>query len=76
MESIRHKIETADFGTMFKTRGGSRAIFLRICSNSEHVMADFYVEDWGQVRVDRKTGMVFPGKDKEENDIVGLWENV
>lgn len=74
METIQKLIENAYFGQKFKTRGGSCALFLRICSNSEYQMADFYVENWGQVRVNRMTGMVFPGRDKVENDIVRLWE--
>lgn len=72
--SIQELIENAEFGEMFVTRDHSRALFLRTCENSEWKMADFYVEDWGQVRVDRTNGRVLShtsDENQEFNDIVG-----
>lgn len=72
--SIQELIETAEFGDMFITRDHSRALFLRTCENSEWKMADFYVEGWGQVRVDRTNGRVLShtsAENQEFNDIVG-----
>ena len=56
--SIQQQIETAQFGDMFLTADGSRALFLRRCENAEWKMADFYVEHWGMIRVNRETGHV------------------
>ena len=70
--NIQELIENAEFGEMFITRDHSRALFLRTCENSEWKMADFYVEGWGMIRVDRTNGQVLPhtGEDQGFNDII------
>lgn len=70
---IQKLIENADFGDMFLTREHHKALFLRTCENSEWKMADFYVEGWGQIRVDRTNGRVLPYVSDENqvfNDII------
>ena len=82
MKAIQKLIESAEFGTKFKTRDGSPALFCRTCDNSEWKMADFYVKDWGMVRVNRENGCALTREDPEDreartytyNDIVGLWD--
>ncbi len=72
--NIRELIENADFGDMFITRNYSRALFLRTCENSEWKMADFYVEGWGLIRVDRTNGHVLSQASDDGqsfNDIIG-----
>lgn len=70
--NLQKLIEDADFGEMFITRDGSRALFLRTCENSEWKMADFYVECWGQIRVDRTNGQVlsYTPENQSFNDII------
>ena len=63
--------EKAKFGDRFVTRGGQEALFLRLTENSEWQFADFYVKDWGQIRVNRENGKCINGPDME-NDIVGM----
>ena len=63
--------EKAKFGDRFVTRGGQEALFLRLTENSEYQFADFYVKDWGQIRVNRENGKCLNGPDIE-NDIVGM----
>lgn len=72
--SIQKLIETAEFGEMFVTRDHSRALFLRRCDDSGYKTAEFYVEDWGIIRVDSTTGHVLSNDIVETygfNDIVG-----
>lgn len=63
--------EKAKFGDRFVTRGGQEALFLRLTENSEWQLADFYVKDWGLIRVNRENGKCLNGPDIE-NDIVGV----
>lgn len=63
--------EKAKFGDRFVTMGGQEALFLRLTENSEWQFADFYVKDWGQIRVNRENGKCLNGPDIE-NDIVGM----
>lgn len=67
----RELFEKAKFGDRFVTRGGQEALFLRLTENSEWQFADFYVKDWGQIRVNRENGKCLNGPDIE-NDIVGM----
>lgn len=67
----RESFEKAKFGDRFVTRGGQEALFLRLTENSEWQFADFYVKDWGQIRVNRENGKCLNGSDIE-NDIVGM----
>lgn len=62
--------EKAQFGDRFVTRGGQEALFLRLTENSEWQFADFYVKDWGLIRVNRENGKCLNESDVE-NDIVG-----
>lgn len=66
---IRELFEKAKFGDRFVTRGGQEALFLRLTENSEWKFADFYVKDWGQIRVNRENGKCLNGPDIE-TDIV------
>ena len=68
---IKELFEKAKFGDRFVTRGGQEALFLRLTENSEWQFADFYVKDWGQIRVNRENGKCINGPDME-NDIVGM----
>lgn len=63
--------EKAKFGDRFVTRGGQEALFLRLTENAEWRFADFYVKDWGLIRVNRDNGKCLNGPDIE-NDIVGV----
>lgn len=54
--TIKEKIINAEFGEMFNTTDGKRAVFLRHAENAENKFAMFYVEDWGQVQVFADTG--------------------
>ncbi len=63
--------EKAQFGDRFVTRGGQEALFLRLTENSEWQFANFYVKDWGQIRVNRENGKWLNGPDTK-NDIVGI----
>lgn len=67
---IKELFEKAQFGDRFVTRGGQEALFLRLTDNSEWQFADFYVKDWGQVRVNRENGKCLNGPDTED-DIIG-----
>ena len=67
--------EKAKFGDRFVTRGGQEALFLRLTENSEWQFADFYVKDWGQIRVNRENGKCLNGPDME-NDIVGMMSSL
>jgi hypothetical protein len=72
--NIHELIENAEFGEMFVTKDHSRALFCRTCENSEYKMADFYVEGWGMIRVNRENGHVLSCNSTETsgfNDIVG-----
>lgn len=62
--------EKAQFGDRFVTREGQEALFLRLTENSEWKFADFYVKDWGLIRVNRENGKWLNGPDTK-NDIVG-----
>lgn len=62
--------EKAQLGDRFVTRGGQEALFLRLTENSEWQFADFYVKDWGLIRVNRENGKWLNGPDTK-NDIVG-----
>ena len=66
---IQELFEKAKFGDRFVTRGGQEALFLRLTENSEWKFADFYVKDWGQIRVNRENGKCLNGPDIE-TDIV------
>lgn len=68
---IKELFEKAKFGDRFVTRGGQEALFLRLTENSEWQFANFYVKDWGQIRVNRENGKCLNGPDIE-NDIVGM----
>ena len=63
--------EKAKFGDRFVTRGGQEALFLRLTENEEWQFADFYVKDWGLLKVIRENGKCINGPDIE-NDIVGM----
>lgn len=67
----RELFEKANFGDRFVTRCGKEALFLRLTENSEWKFADFYVKDWGLIRVNRENGKCLNGPDME-NDIVGM----
>lgn len=67
----RELFEKAKFGDRFVTRGRQEALFLRLTENSEWQLADFYVKDWGLIRVNRENGKCLNGPDIE-NDIVGV----
>lgn len=67
----REFFEKAKFGDRFVTRSGQEALFLRLSENSEWKFADFYVKDWGLIRVNRENGKCLNGPDIE-NDIVGM----
>ena len=68
---IKELFENAQFGDRFITRGGQEALFLRLTENSEWQFANFYVKDWGQIRVNRENGKWLNGPDTK-NDIVGM----
>lgn len=69
MNNIKRYFEDACFGDKFLTRDGSLAVFLRLTENSEWDFADFYVKDWGLIRVNRTNGKSFTSQ-LENFDIV------
>lgn len=73
--NINELIENAVFGDWFVTRNGKEALFLRRCENLEFKMAEFYVKDWGVVRVFENNGKFVgsPHDEEYERDIVGKW---
>lgn len=76
MSDIEELILGAEFGDKFITSGGECALFLRLCENNEYDFAEFYIRNWGIVKVFRESGK-FAGTSADVNsvhDIVDLWK--
>lgn len=69
--TTKETLQKGQFGDMFVTTTGLRALFLRRAKDRENKYIFFYVEDWGTVQVFANTGSEVGGD--AMHSIVGLY---